>query len=468
VGKKTRWLFALSLVIGVVARAADTPITFHKDVLPILQKNCHSCHRPGQIAPMSLLDYKSSRPWAKAMKAAVLTKKMPPWFADPKYGHWANDRRLKQSEIDTIAQWADGGALEGEAKDAPAPIAWPPDAWNIQPDYVVQGPSYTVPANPKNDVIEWITVVTPGGFTKDTWVSALQIRPMDLAVTHHVCLSFIPHSEKTKYNQPVWTDKKRDEKGQALPGQETFSTERRGPRQIQGPAVEGGTAGGAEAAAALGESAGCWVPGAGTWDYAMFNAGRLMPANTDFVWSLHFTPVGKEVATHVEVAFTIAKEEPQRKFVFLASTSPTDEKHFAIPPGDPNWQSPPAIADFLVDAEIVELMPHMHVRGKDMDISAEYPTGERQTLLSVPHYDFNWQLAYRPAVPIKVPKGSKLIGNAHFDNSPNNKFNPDPSATVYYGDMTFEEMMMPFFAVTVDKNVPSSKILAGPAAPGGA
>src|SRR5262249_20792459 len=115
--------------------AADS-ITFHKDVEPILQKNCQICHRPGQIAPMSFLTYRDARPWAKAMKGAVASRKMPPWFADPKYGHFANDRSLKQSEIDTIVAWADAGAQEGDAKDAPAPIAWPADGWLIQPDYV--------------------------------------------------------------------------------------------------------------------------------------------------------------------------------------------------------------------------------------------------------------------------------------------------------------------------------------------
>src|SRR5580692_10114798 len=122
---------------GTRAAAASAPVTFHKDVLPILEKNCQSCHRPGQIAPMSFLTYENVRPWAKAMKTAVATRKMPPWFADPKYGHFANDRSLRQSDIDTIVAWAAGGAKEGDAKDAPPPIEWPADGWLIQPDYVV-------------------------------------------------------------------------------------------------------------------------------------------------------------------------------------------------------------------------------------------------------------------------------------------------------------------------------------------
>ena len=204
-----------ALMAGVAALAADVSsspasFTFHKDVLPILQKNCQGCHRPGQIAPMSFLTYENVRPWAKAMKAAVVSRKMPPWFADPKYGHFANDRALKQSEIDTIVAWADGGAKEGDAKDAPPPVAWPADGWQIQPDYIVKGPEYDVPAK---GVLEWTNYVVPSGFTKDTWITSLEIKPSALAVTHHICVSFIPHTPEVKYGVPLWIDKQRFESG---------------------------------------------------------------------------------------------------------------------------------------------------------------------------------------------------------------------------------------------------------------
>src|ERR1700726_2616242 len=147
------------LMVAVAALAADASsspasVTFHKDVLPILQKNCQGCHRPGQIAPMSFLTYENVRPWAKAMKAAVASRKMPPWFADPQYGHYTNDRSLKQSEIETIAKWADNGAPEGDAKDAPVALQWP-EGWRIQPDVIVPGPVMEIPARPKNNVVEW-------------------------------------------------------------------------------------------------------------------------------------------------------------------------------------------------------------------------------------------------------------------------------------------------------------------------
>ena len=156
--------------------AAEGPVTFHKDVEPILQKNCQNCHRPGQVAPMSFLTYQDVRPWVKAMKAAVVTRKMPPWFADPHYGSFLNDRSLKQSDIDIVARWADAGAPEGNIKDAPPAVQWP-TGWLIQPDVVVEGPTTDVPASTKNNVVEWMTVIMPTGFTKDTWVSSVQIKP---------------------------------------------------------------------------------------------------------------------------------------------------------------------------------------------------------------------------------------------------------------------------------------------------
>src|SRR5882724_9687976 len=205
--------FIAVLVISTCALAADqppAPVTFNKDVLPVLQKNCQACHRPGQMGPMSFLTYESTRAWAKAIKEAVLVRKMPPWFADPKVGHFVNDRSLKQSEIDTLVKWADGGAPQGDAKDAPAPLQWP-EGWHIQPDIIVKGPTFDVPANPKNNVVEWVTVTVPTGFTNDTWITSVEIRPEHPEVTHHMCLGFNPHTPEMKYYVTEWKDRQRDE-----------------------------------------------------------------------------------------------------------------------------------------------------------------------------------------------------------------------------------------------------------------
>ena len=420
--------------------AADSAVTFNKDVLPILQKKCQSCHRTGSIAPMSFLSYQETRPWAKAMKTAILARKMPPWFADPRYGHFLNDHSLDQAEMDTIARWADTGAAEGKPKEAPAPIKWP-QGWQIQPDVIVQGPSFEVPAKPRNNVIEWASVTVPSGFTKDTWITSVQIKPEHLTVAHHICLGFNPHSPNIKYFEPVWLDKPRDEEGSAIPGKvPTF-----------GPATPGG------GFRSMAED--CYLPGNPVADYRDFNAAKLIPAGSDITLNLHYTPNGTAVTDHVQIGFTTIQEPPLKKYVSLSTTAPTDPRVFAIPPNDPNWKSPPAEVTFTQDCELVYMMPHMHVRGKDMTYTLIYPDGRKEIVLSVPNYDFNWQLGYNTNV--KVPKGTKLHVEAHYDNSPNNKWNPNPNRTVYYGEMTWEEMMFPFFGVLVDKNVDPAKIISG-------
>jgi len=461
-----RWVFAC-LGLTTVMWAADTganssAVTFGKDVLPILQRNCQTCHRPGQIAPMSFLTYQNTRPWAKAMKAAVVSRKMPPWFADPQYGHYTNDRSLKQSEIETIAKWADSGAPEGDPKEAPVALQWP-EGWRIQPDVIVPGPVMEIPARPKNNVVEWISVTMPSGFTKDTWVTSVQIKPEHPEVTHHICVAYMPHNPNAKMGVPQWQDKERDEDGAAIPD--------------KGPTFGGGPPRGAAAAARQGATApatstnggaeDCYLPGNPAADYRGLKAAKLIPAGYDVFYSIHYTPNGNAYTDHIQLGFTTAKEAPERRYVSLAASAPMDAKRFAIPPNDPAWLSPPAEATFLRDVELVFMMPHMHYRGKDAKWTLEYPDGRQEVVLNVPRYDFNWQLGYDTS--IKVPAGTKLHVDVHFDNSVNNKFNPNPNKTVYYGQMTWEEMMYQFFGVVVEKDADVTKIikLAVPLAGGG-
>jgi hypothetical protein len=446
-GESMTRTWAVAVVFTGVALAANTTsshaVTYNKDVLPILQKNCQSCHRPGQVAPMSFLSYTQVRPWAKAMKAAVLSKKMPPWFADQEYGHFMNDRSLTANDVNTIAKWADSGAAEGDAKDAPPPVEWPADGWDIQPDLIVKGPETAVPAHPKNNVVEWSYITVPSGITEDTWITSMQIRPSEPSIAHHICVFFKPHAPDVKYNVPYWYDRKRDENGSAVVAEAGING-----RGIPDSVTEGSN--GIE---------GCYVPGQLTQDYRIFNAGKLLKAGTDIVFQVHYTPNGKDMIDGPRIGFTVSRQPPQRRYVSFGMSAPSDPKNFAIPPNDGNWASPPAEAVFTQDAELVYMFPHMHVRGKDMTYRLTYPDGTTETILNVPHYDFNWQLGYDVAKPIRVPKGTKLVVTAHYDNSANNKFNPDPSKTVYYGDMTWEEMMFPFFSVVVDQDVDAGKIL---------
>ena len=458
--------FCWTLFAAVLGSAAEVsePVTFYKDVLPILQKNCQSCHRPGNIAPMSFLTYDSTRPWAKAMKAAVAMRKMPPWFADPQYGHFTNDPSLKPSDIEVISKWANNGAPQGNAKDAPPPIQWAENGWTTTPDVILKGLPYTVPAAPKNNVIEWMTLITPSGFTKDTWVTSVEIKPSELSVTHHICISFVPHRPNATYNTMLWVDKQRDDAGvQVPPSERKFVIPTADGKGIQVPSRPLPTGGDG---AALGIGFTCYVPGRALSDFRPLHAGVLVPAGYDVSWTIHYTPNGTELTDRPEVGLTVANKPPQR--LLVESAGGTDPAKFAIPPNDSNYGPDPAVITFLEDVDLVWMSPHMHLRGKDMKYTLVMPDGKEQVILNVPHYDFNWQFGYELTEPLKIPKGSKLVVSGHYDNSANNKFNPDPARTVYQGNMTWEEMFTPFFAVIVDENADRTKLFTAPFATGGA
>jgi hypothetical protein len=400
---------------------------------------------------MSLLTYQEARPWARSIKNAVTNRTMPPWFAEPN-AHVLNDRRLTESDIDAITRWVDDGAREGNSSDAPQPVQWPAEGWRIKPDYVVDGPTYDVPAK---GIVEWTWFVVPGGFTKDTWVTSIEVLPSQLAVTHHVCLSYVQHTPEVPYNvamlpRPIQRDENGNEIRQA-------GGARAGPppESLGGGAPPSGRPGfpgilgvlfGRSAGTALIEE--CYEPGRPPADFRPYHAAKLMPAGTDIAVNVHYTPNGKPVTDHVRIGFTIAKEPPQRRYIALSTSSPSDPAHFAIPPNTANWEAPPAVVRFDHDVELVGVMPHMHVRGKAARIELAYPDGRTDTILNVPRYDFNWQLWYDTA--IKVPKGTTMKAFAWYDNSAANKFNPNPNATVYYGDQTWEEMHFPSYGVVLD------------------
>jgi hypothetical protein len=425
-----RYLLA-AIFIASSALAADIPaVTFNRDVLPILQKNCQTCHRLGEIAPMPFLTYQDVRPYAKAIKTAVLTRKMPPWFADPNYGHWANAPKLTADDIHTLAAWADTGAPEGNDTDRVAPIQWP-QGWKIPPDLIVKMPKpFHIPGK---GVIEITNFTLPTGLTKDTWITSIEVRPGNRRVVHHVAISFRPHNSKVKYGEPDVQAKPRDENGdqieRAKPGLGSFT--------------------GLEAV---------FLPGSQPMDFRIHNAAKLIPASYDIVLQMHYTSVGEDAEDQTKVGFTFAKEEPTRRFVTLSPTAARDERNFHIPAGDPNWETSTEV-QFNQDAQLVWFLPHMHLRGKDMTYQLGFPTGEKQIVLSVPKYDFDWQFGYEVDEPIKIPKGTRMLVTAHFDNSANNKANPNPNKDVWWGDQTWEEMMVPWFGVIVNRSADPRKVV---------
>jgi hypothetical protein len=413
----------LYVALLVAASASAGQPTFHKDVEPILQKNCQGCHRPGEAAPFSLLTYKESRPWAKAIRESVRLKRMPPWFADPHVGRFANDRSLGQREIDTLVAWADTGAAEGNPKDAPTKVTQV-TGWNIgEPDLVLEMPSeYRVPAK---GTIEYTYFVIPTGFTKDNWVRFAEVRPGNRKVVHHV-IAFIRE-----------------------PGSKWLRGAVPGKPFVPGKGSDGG--GGFGGQFLVGYAPGT-VP-----DMLEPGQARLIKAGSDIVLQMHYTAAGEEQPDRSKVGITFAKEPPKERVVTLAAMN----TRFAIPPGAPNHK---VVSELTLQqaTTLTALTPHMHLRGKAFQYRVVYPTGETQDLLAVPKYDFNWQLTYVPEKPVVLPKGSRIECTAWFDNSPNNPANPDPAAEVRFGDQSWEEMMIGFFNVTLDPNADPNSLVREP------
>jgi len=422
-------ILALSLAVGSVAVAATTPpsVTFYKDVLPVLQNNCQTCHRPGEAGPMSFLNYESTRPWAKAIKTAVLTKKMPPWFADPHYGKFSNDRSMGQADIDTLVAWADTGAQAGDAKDAPKPLDWV-EGWRIgKPDLVISMPAaFSIPAS---GTVDYQYIVIPTGFTEDKYIQFAEARPGNPALVHHI-IAFIrePGNPWLKDAQPGVP---------FVPRERQRRAEANSDKKKQQDGDGGGGFGDFLAGYAPGTLPNVMKPG----------QARLIKAGSDIILQMHYTANGKAGTDISRVGIIFAKAKPTERVLTLAASNAS----FAIPPQDSNYQVDAKIT-LQDDSTLVDLLPHMHFRGKSFEYRITYPNGEKETLLNVPHYDFNWQLTYDLAQPKLMPAGTVIECTAHFDNSPNNPYNPDPTKEVHFGEQTWEEMMIGFFDVAVPMN----------------
>jgi hypothetical protein len=396
---------------------------FYTDVLPLLERHCQSCHRPGEAAPMVFLDYQGTRPWAKAMKQAVVTRTMPPWFADPHVGNFSNDRSLPESAIRTIAAWVDAGAPEGSVGPKAAGITWT-DGWTIgKPDIVFEMP--TPVTIPLSGTQPYRYVIVPTGFAQDTWVRLAEARAGDRAHTHHIVVSIREPDSPWLRREPV-----------GVP----FFTK-------------------------LGDDGGVGAQGEFLTGYGpgsmpeMLSPGqaKLIKAGSDLVFQLHYTANGIPGSDRSRVGLILAKEKPRARVLMMAAAN----VRFVIPPGDPD-----AIVEARVklyrEATLVSLLPHMHLRGKSFEFCAIYPNSEKETLLNVPRYDFDWQLSYYLDHPKRMPAGTIIEGVAHFDNSPNNPHNPDSSRAVRFGDQNWDEMMIGYFEVAVDPGLTAHDLLVRP------
>jgi len=422
-------------------RAATDPgaPTFTRDVAPIMFTKCASCHRPGEVAPMALLSFADARPWASAIKQKVSTRAMPPWHADPAHGTFRNDLRLSDREIDTIVKWVDGGAREGDPSALPALPKFP-EGWQIgKPDAVFEmTQDFEIPASGE---VAYQYFEVPTNFTEDKWMQAGEVRAGDRSHVHHIIVYVREPGRTVRPNVLTVRPIINAAATQPAPALERVAAAAvtTAQRPIV-PAAQGAgrPPGGGDAMLvnwAVGEDAPVHLPG----------TAKRIPAGSTLIFQVHYTTNGKAGRDRSRIGLVFAKEPPQREIRTGLISNPV----FAIPPGAGDHQVE-AEATFSDDVKIWSMHPHMHLRGKDMTYTATYPDGRSEILLRVPKYDFGWQTDYWLAQPLSVPKGTKIRVSAHFDNSPANRANPDPKATVRWGDQTWEEMMIGFFTYTVE------------------
>jgi len=398
--------------------AAPLQPTFYRDVLPILERHCQSCHRPGEIAPMPLVTYEQVQPLAHAIADSVAARRMPPWFADPHIGHFRNDPSLSAQEIRTIESWAESGAAAGNKKDALPLRGWL-TGWNIpRPDAVVQMPKPV--AIPAEGDVEYTYEIVPTGFTEGKWVSMSEIRPGSRENVHHAVVYIRSPDSNWLRHAPVGVPFTASDMTDEQDRHDTHTTK----ADIL-------------LVSAPGSSPDNWPAG----------MAKFIPAGSDLVFQMHYTTHGRATSDQTTIGMVFAKRPPAKRVLTLQLTN----SDFVIPPGVDDYRVE-VHGTMPNDALLLSFFPHMHLRGKRFEYNILHPDGRAETLLRV-NYNFYWQLSYRLSKPMPIAAGTTLQAIAWFDNSKNNPHNPDPTSAVYWGDQTYDEMMVGFFDVAVPANV---------------
>jgi hypothetical protein len=414
----------------LAARSAEP--TFAEDVAPILYKNCTTCHHPGGLGPFSLLDYDGAKAKTDEMHDAVEARYMPPWHAEGPHGVFRNDRRLSDSERQTILRWIESGAKPGDLGKAPPKPEYPA-AWAMgTPDAVVTMPdTFTVPAS---GTIEYQYFEIPTKFTEDKWVQAIEIMPGAREVVHHVLVYAkvppvpgavapipTPRPAGTPAPTPLFI---RNRAHNGPPDPPRLDTLHAPPRQ-------------------LGALIGSLAPGMTVMEFPKGTALRVR-AGTVLTFQMHYTAHGHEMKDRTALAFRFAKEMPDEEIFASQFTNGS----FTIPAGAKDVQVPAELG-FGQPVHIWGLLPHTHLRGTRWQYTLTKPDSTSEIILDVPHYDFKWQTYYMFAKPLEIAAGSKITSMAWYDNSASNKANPDPTKDVKWGDQTWEEMQYTGFLFTV-------------------
>jgi len=362
----------------VAKRKAHAQISYEKQIAPILQEKCVACHREGGIGPWAMTSYDMIKGFSPMIREVVRTKRMPPWHADPHYGAWANDRGLTVEQARTLVHWVEAGAPRGTGTDPLATTKKQYPTWELgEPDLVVETPAFTTP---KTGVIPYQNVTVKNPLKEDKWIRAIAYLPGQRAVLHHVIASV---------------------------GGERFGA----------------------------TSLDNYVPGAEPLVMPEGN-GILLKANSTFHFQMHFTPNGQELTDVTKLGLYFMKDKPKHEFRSMIFAQP----RLKIP-ANTKFHPEQAVNTFKADAMIYSLHPHAHFRGKSASFVAKYPDGREEMLLNIPNYDFNWQSTYQLTKPIQVPAGTKIVYTQTFDNSSQNKANPDPNRTVTWGEQTWDEMV---------------------------
>jgi peroxiredoxin/mono/diheme cytochrome c family protein len=382
------------IIARTIEPTAQGSITYSKQVAPILQKHCQECHRPGQSAPMSLLRYEDALGWARMIREVVEERRMPPWYADPRYGHFANDRSLSKEERQTLLSWIEQGCPKGDARDLPPAREFSSD-WTIgTPDVVFTMPTaFPVPAKAEKNGIPYKYIPVKTNFDEDRWIVAAEARPGNRAIVHHIIVYLLEARQK--------------------------------PREQRIDGIGDGML----VAYAPGDMPAVYPPG----------TAKKLPRGGTLLFQMHYTPNGVAQTDRSSVGLIFAKEPPK----YEVRTRAIAQRRLVIPAGEKNYEAQ-STTTFTEDTELLSLLPHMHLRGKDFEYRLVSPGGKTETLLRVPNYDFNWQSTYRLSKPLHLPAGTRIDCTAHFDNSADNPNNPNPGKTVYWGEQTWDELMIGF------------------------
>ncbi|MBI2424511.1 MAG: redoxin family protein [Candidatus Hydrogenedentes bacterium] len=380
----------------------DREYTYVQDAAPIFARHCISCHSKGDVAPFALDSYKRAQGWASMIKEVILTDRMPPWDADPAYGHFKNVRSLSEEEQAILVSWVDQGSPRGEGDDSLEILAATQFRGKYrlgEPDRIVKmSEPFEVPAE---GVLEYQLIEVPSGLTEDTWVRGMEVVPGNKEVLHHA-LVFIKYPDSLKDLEP-----------DVLAG-------------------------------AQGYFAG-FVPGEKVLPFPE-GTGKFIPADSSFIFQMHYVTTGKPQVDQTELALYLCKEPPPEELVTQAAFNGS----FEVPPGARD-HAVSGDMKFWLDAKVWGLAPHMHYRGSRFKYTAQLPDGTSQVLLSVPHYRFDWQTMYWFEDPVQLPKGSVMLCEGAFDNSTTNPANPDPTDTVIFGDQTFQEMFIGYINYSVPR-----------------